>query len=243
MSLSRMNCMVGRPRVFVFSIQAVREASTARIPLKGELHPPRAFMQDVDKEFFAPESLPEMPKDYKEYPERDLKNFPYPTRRMYPPKSRLLMFPDSWFTPFYKLTGVSGPYIFFGGLFLFLVNKEIFVFDDAAAILGNWILWYLFISRSFGFKEHFPTALKEAMQLQLEATYRSNLMKTASEMKRRLDYLQETEAAQKRVERAYMLNWIIDSVHKEIEQNKDGIKDKYLNGCIDELKNLAAHAH
>lgn len=37
-------------------------------------------------------------------------------------------------------------------------------------------------------------------------------MKTASEMKRRLDYLQETEAAQKRVERAYMLNWIIDSV-------------------------------
>lgn len=30
MSLSRMNCMVGRPRVFVFSIQAVREASTAR---------------------------------------------------------------------------------------------------------------------------------------------------------------------------------------------------------------------
>uniref|UniRef100_A0A0N5AVX4 ATP synthase subunit b n=1 Tax=Syphacia muris TaxID=451379 RepID=A0A0N5AVX4_9BILA len=140
------------------------------IPLKGELAPPRPFFADVDKEFFSPETLPEMSKDFKEYPERDTKNYPYPIRRMYPPKTRMLVFPDSWFTPFYKYTGVSakfcldylkcfqtiktslGPYCFFGGLFLFLLNKEIFVIDFESMVLLNWIIIYLIASRAFGCK-------------------------------------------------------------------------------------------
>ena len=35
-------------------------------------------------------------------------NFPYPSGPFYPPKVRMLMFPDSWFQPFYNVTGVSG---------------------------------------------------------------------------------------------------------------------------------------
>lgn len=77
------------------------------IPLPGEAHKPRSVFEDIGKEYLAP-PLPEMPKDYKEHPERDLVNFPYPARPQYPIKTRMLMLPDSWFNAFYKVTGTSG---------------------------------------------------------------------------------------------------------------------------------------
>ncbi|PIO69761.1 hypothetical protein TELCIR_08406 [Teladorsagia circumcincta] len=79
-------------------------------------------------------------------------NYPYPARPMYPPKTRLLMMPDSWFTPFHKITGVSGPYLFFGGLFAFLVNKEIWVYEEQGHMTVGWILFYLLISRTVGYR-------------------------------------------------------------------------------------------
>lgn len=257
------------------------------VPLKGEVHPPRSIFSDVDKEWFAPKSLPEVPRDYKEYPERDLVNYPYPARRMYPPKTRLLMIPDSWCTPFYQVTGVSGPYLFFGGLFAFLLNKEIYVLEEQAHMLCGWILFYLLLSRTIGYrvdkwlygeyqkrmdrfkalieedlkgakefreasaaesrslqamKENFPIVFKETMQLQLEAAYRRNVQMIADEVKRRIDYLQETEATRRRFERDHMLKWIIEGVRKEIAANKDGVKDQYLNKCIAQLKTLSANA-
>ncbi|KJH44240.1 hypothetical protein DICVIV_09751 [Dictyocaulus viviparus] len=112
------------------------------IPLKGELHPPKSIFSDCGKEWFAPQPLPEMRKDYKEHPDRDLVNYPYPVRAMYPPQTRLLVFPNSWFTPFHKVTGVSGPYLFFGGLFAFLVNKELWVYDAQGHML---VAWYFVI--------------------------------------------------------------------------------------------------
>jgi F-type H+-transporting ATPase subunit b len=69
------------------------------------------MFEDIGKEYIAP-PLPPMPADYKEHPERDLVNFPYPARFQYPPKTRLLMIPDSWCTPFHKVTGTSGKYGF-----------------------------------------------------------------------------------------------------------------------------------
>jgi hypothetical protein len=39
----------------------------------------------------------------------------------------------------------------------------------------------------------FPTIFKENLALQLEATYRKNVDKVATELKRRLDYLKEVE--------------------------------------------------
>ncbi|CAJ0561288.1 unnamed protein product, partial [Mesorhabditis spiculigera] len=122
------------------------------IPLKGEAQPPKTMFDDIGREWSAPEPLPAMPKDFKEHPERDLVNFPYPERAMYPPKTRMLMIPDSWCTPFHKLTGTSGPYLFFGGAFAFLVNKELWVYEEQGHMTAGWILFYLLISRSVGFR-------------------------------------------------------------------------------------------
>ncbi|CAJ0583010.1 unnamed protein product, partial [Mesorhabditis spiculigera] len=122
------------------------------VPLKGESQRPKSMFDDIGKEWSAPEPLPEVPKDFKEYPERDLVNYPYPARPMYPPKTRLLMVPDSWCTPLQKITGTSGPYLFFGGLFAFLVNKELWVYEEQGHMTAGWILFYLLISKSVGFR-------------------------------------------------------------------------------------------
>lgn len=42
------------------------------IPLKGEAHKPKSLFDDCDKLFASPIPLPTVPKDYKEFPERDL---------------------------------------------------------------------------------------------------------------------------------------------------------------------------
>lgn len=253
------------------------------IPLKGELHRPKSMFDDCDKEWFAPHPLPAMPKDYKEYPERDLVNFPYPERQMYAPKTRLLMIPDSWMTPFHKVTGTSGPYLFFGGLFAFLVNKELWVFEEQGHMLCGWILFYLLISRTVGYKfdkylygefqnrmnhfkslieddlkeavefrknsaaeteallavkEKFPVIFKENMALQLEAAYRANVEQVATEMKRRIDYLQETESTKHRFEREHMLNWINENVVKEVDQK--AFREQYMQTCIKQLGEVSA---
>jgi F-type H+-transporting ATPase subunit b len=62
------------------------------------------------------------------------------------------MVPDSWCTPFHKITGTSGPYLFYGGLFAFLVNKELWVFEEQAHMLVGWILFYLLLSRTVGYR-------------------------------------------------------------------------------------------
>ena len=45
---------------------------SAGIPLKGEAHAPKSMFDDCGKEWFAPQALPEVPKDFKEHPDRDL---------------------------------------------------------------------------------------------------------------------------------------------------------------------------
>ncbi|CAB3400090.1 unnamed protein product [Caenorhabditis bovis] len=251
------------------------------IPLKGEAHPPKSMFDDCNKEWSAPEPLPAIPKDFKEHPERDLVNYPYPARPMYPPKTRMLMMPDSWFTPFNKVTGVSGPYLFYGGLFAFLVNKELWVFEEQGHMTVGWILFYLLISRTVGYKidnylygeyqnrvnffkgliaedlkdavqfrktsaaeteslnaikESLPVALKESMALQLEATYRKNVQSVATELKRRIDYLKETEETKQRFEKEQLLKLINDGVDKQV--NDKSFKDQYLQNAIQQLKGL-----
>lgn len=61
-------------------------------------------------------------------------------------------------------------------------------------------------------KEHYPAIFKENLALQLESTYRKNVERLATEMKRRLDYLQETETVRNTFARDHMLKWIISSV-------------------------------
>uniref|UniRef100_A0AC34Q1I8 ATP synthase subunit b n=1 Tax=Panagrolaimus sp. JU765 TaxID=591449 RepID=A0AC34Q1I8_9BILA len=254
------------------------------IPLKDELHGPKSMFDDIGKQFVPPEPLPAVPKDYKEFPERDIVNYPYPARPAFEPKTRLLMFPDSWCTPFHKITGTSGPYLFFGGLFAFMLNKEIWVFEEQGHMLAGWILFYILVKNSFGYridqglykgykermdyfksliqedlkeavefhknsaaetdalaalKENFPVIFKENMALQLEATYRKNVEAVSTELKRRLDYLKETEATKQRFERDYLLKLITQGVQKQVETNEGNIKDVYLDNCISQLKTLS----
>merc|ERR1711902_335605 len=61
--------------------------------------------------------------------ERDLVNFPQRTRQIERSPVRMLVFPEEWFTALYPKTGVSGPYMFLGGMFTFLASKEYFVME------------------------------------------------------------------------------------------------------------------
>ncbi|KAM3716204.1 ATP synthase F(0) complex subunit [Dirofilaria immitis] len=253
------------------------------IPLKGESHAPISFMRDIGKEYIPP-PLPEMPKDFKEYPERDLVNYPYPVKRMYPPKLRLMIVPDKFMNNFHKYTGTSGPYVFFAMLYAFLHTKGLFeIAHDRMKILV-FIFYYYIFSRAFNYrwdkyfyesckkrekkyldiidnnfkavreiqemskaersayaavKEYYPVIFKENLALQLESTYRRNVERLATEMKRRLDYLQETEAVRHSFARDHMLKWIINSVQSEIVDNKENIKEKYMDTCIEQLKGLS----
>lgn len=97
--------------------------------MKGEPHVPKSLFDDIGKPFLPPKEFTPMPKDYKEYPERDLViyivlksllelksdsnlqvNFPNPDGAFpyFAPKTRMMAFPDSWFQPFLGVTGVSG---------------------------------------------------------------------------------------------------------------------------------------
>lgn len=60
--------------------------------------------------------------------------------------------------------------------------------------------------------ENFPIIFKENLALQLEATYRKNVDSVATELKRRLDYLQEVEATKRRFERDILLKSINEGV-------------------------------
>lgn len=49
-----------------------------------------------------------VPADFKEFPERDVKNFPHPNKELTVPPTRMIFFPDSWFKFFYDKTGETG---------------------------------------------------------------------------------------------------------------------------------------
>uniref|UniRef100_A0A0N4UDN7 ATP synthase subunit b n=1 Tax=Dracunculus medinensis TaxID=318479 RepID=A0A0N4UDN7_DRAME len=221
--------------------------------LKGETKPYETrFKKNLEEEWVAPVPLPPMPKDFKEYPERDLVNYPFPARFMYAPKTRMLMFPDSWFTAFYNITGISG---IFGILCIFFINIQLWnqklkcsnfqvlTFSFLALMPFYQLNNYLFrkvtakhekykklmadeladcqkkkkdvidtVESIKLIKENFPSIFEENMAIQLEAAYRKNVEMVNMEMKRRLDYLRETQETKKRFAKEHMLKWIIDSV-------------------------------
>ena len=76
------------------------------------------------------------------------------------------MIPDSWCTPFHKITGTSGPYLFYGGLFAFLVNKELWVFEEQGHMLVGWILLYLIVKNAFAYR--IDKALYKGYQEQMD---------------------------------------------------------------------------
>jgi F-type H+-transporting ATPase subunit b len=92
---------------------------------------------------------PRMPTDFKEFPERDLVNFPHPYRTDYPSRMRLGVIPDTWFKFFYEKTGETGGYLFMGGTFIAIFSTETIVsvegvYSFRTAIWDSVILTLLF---------------------------------------------------------------------------------------------------
>ncbi|KAK6058130.1 hypothetical protein COOONC_04304, partial [Cooperia oncophora] len=66
--------------------------------------------------------------------------------------------------------------------------------------------------------------------------FRKNVQSVATELKRRLDYLKETEETKKRFEKEQMLRFISEGVEREASEKS--FKDKYLQNAIQTLKGL-----
>jgi len=82
-------------------------------------------------------------------PERDMKNFPNPTQPERHEPVRLGLFPAKWFEMFYSKTGVTGPYMFLGGLSMYMMSKEIMVVDHYFWEFPSfWIMIYIFHKHS-----------------------------------------------------------------------------------------------
>lgn len=91
-------------------------------------------------------------------------------------------------------------------------------------------------------KESLPLlvqAKKDNIALQQEAEYRSRLALVHSEVKRRLDFMLETEAAKRRVQHKHMVDWVTAQVKASITPEK---QKAFLSQCIADLQGLAKKA-
>jgi len=82
-------------------------------------------------------------------------------------------------------------------------------------------------------------AKKENVGLQLEAEYRERLDQVYQDVKKRLNYQLDMQNCKRSFEQAHMVNWVVDSVVKNItpQQEKDSISK-----CLADLKALSATA-
>jgi len=88
-----------------------------------------------------------------------------------------------------------------------------------------------------GIAEQLGPALKENVELQLEAEYRKRLAQVHEQIKRRLDYASAMASTRRRIEQEHMVDWIVRSVLSSISAEQE---EENLNACIANLEALAA---
>jgi len=87
-----------------------------------------------------------------------------------------------------------------------------------------------------GIAEQLGPALKENVELQLEADFRQRLAHVHSEIKRRLDYAAAMATTKRRIEQENMVDWIVRNVLSSISAEQE---EENLNACIANLEALA----
>ncbi|CAG0896267.1 unnamed protein product [Cyprideis torosa] len=118
-------------------------------------------------------------------PERDTENFPnVPLAKECPPVV-MHFIPRSWFEFFYPKTGVSGGWVFLGGLVIFLLSKEIWViehsFYNGLSLLI--IVWY-------GYTRFWPKAVEwgtekqELEMIKIQYIYDKNVWDLRTQLER-----------------------------------------------------------
>jgi len=88
-----------------------------------------------------------------------------------------------------------------------------------------------------GIGEQLGPALKENVELQLEAEFRERLAHVHKEVKRRLDYAAAMATTKRRIEQEHMVDWIVRNVLSSISAEQE---EENLNACIANLEALAA---
>jgi F-type H+-transporting ATPase subunit b len=113
---------------------ATQTAATTTAPAKQQQSDVKPSILDRLGERYIPAQAGKrwgyIPADFKEFPERDTKNYPHPNELEFPSQVRLGAIPNSWFNFFYEKTGETGGYLFMGGLAVFLLQKELIVVES-----------------------------------------------------------------------------------------------------------------
>lgn len=131
-------------------------------------------------------------------PDRDMKNFPHPTQPDFPEPARMGIIPNTWFEFFYPKTGVTGPYVFGGGLFLFMMSKEYMVYDHYFTEVAPFIAmcWYLCRHPKVGgfLKETLYGIMDNRIELEYERPLRKSREFAETNLNKASRQVEETEA-------------------------------------------------
>jgi len=180
---------------------------------------------------YSDQETKETPADYKEYPERDLVNFPRIDRPMYPPKVRFGFIPETWFEAFHNKTGVSGPYVFGIVGINFLICKEIFVLNDSSvsllpSILNVWCIHQLAKKPVAQMWEKYVHGHREEPMREWKETYYNKLISQAGEI---TDHFKNTQASGPMFFQAFRENYFMTmeaEYRRRLDEYKKSLKRK-----------------